>query len=139
MRAIMNRFPGARTVFTVGLVLCLGLVPAAGEQTLAPSRPNIVLMFPDTFAYPLDGSVGRNTVMMGRGAQVESSRAQWVGQTLVIKTTLEITERGVAKPFAAELTRTLRLESPTMLVVEVTRAGVLGGPPSTTRSVYRKG
>jgi len=31
------------------------------------------------------------------------------------------------------------LESPATMVVEVTRAGVLGGPASTTRSVYRKG
>ena len=37
---------------------------------------------PLTFTYPLDGSVGRNTVMMGRGEQIESSRAQWDGQTL---------------------------------------------------------
>jgi hypothetical protein len=36
---------------------------------------------PLTFTYPLDGSVGRNTVMMGRGEQIESSRAQWSGQT----------------------------------------------------------
>ena len=34
---------------------------------------------PLTLTYPLDGSVGRNTVMMGRGEQVESSRAQWNG------------------------------------------------------------
>ena len=30
---------------------------------------------PLTFTYPLDGSVGRNTVNMGRGEQLESSRA----------------------------------------------------------------
>jgi hypothetical protein len=94
---------------------------------------------PLTFTYPLDGSVGRNTVMMGRGEQIESSRSQWNGQTLVIKTTFDIADRGAGKPFTAELTRKLWLESPTALVVEVTRAGVLGGPASTTRSVYRKG
>jgi hypothetical protein len=94
---------------------------------------------PLTLKYPLDGSVGRNTMVMGRGEQVESSRAQWNGQTLVITTTFHIADRGAAKPFTAELTRKLSLESPTTLVVEVTRAGVLGGPASTTRSVYRKG
>ena len=94
---------------------------------------------PLTFTYPLDGSVGRNTVMMGRGEQIESSRAQWNGQTLIIITTFHIVDGGAGKPFTAELTRTLRLESPTTLVVEVARAGVLGGPASTTRSVYRKG
>ena len=94
---------------------------------------------PLTFTYPLDGSVGRNTVSMGRGEQVESSRAQWNGQALTIVTTRQIADRGAGKPFTAELTRKLRLESLTTLVVEVTRGGVLGGPASTTRSVYRKG
>ncbi len=93
---------------------------------------------PLTFTYPLDGSVGRNTVMMGRGEQIESSRTQWNGQTLIIVTTSHITDRGAGQPFTAELTRKLWLESPTTLVVEVTRAGVLGGPASTTRSAYRK-
>ena len=94
---------------------------------------------PLTFKYPLDGSVGRNAVMMGRGEQIESSRAQWSGQTLIIVTTFDVADRGVGKPLTAEITRKLWLESPTTLVVEVTRAGVLGGPASTTRSVYRKG
>ena len=94
---------------------------------------------PLTFTYALDGSEGRNTVMMGRGEQIESSRARWDGQTLIIITTFHVADRGAGKPFTAELTRKLWLESPTTLVVEVTRAGVLGGPASTTRSVYRKG
>jgi hypothetical protein len=94
---------------------------------------------PLTLTYPLDGTVGRNTVMMGRGEQIESSRTRWNGQTLVIITTFQIADRGAGKPFTAELTRTLQLESPTTLIVEATRAGVLGGPASTTRSVYRKG
>jgi hypothetical protein len=94
---------------------------------------------PLKFTYPLDGSEGRNTVMLGRGEQTESSRAQWNGQTLIITTTFDVVDRAAGKPFTAELTRKLWLESPTMLIVEVTRAGVLGGPASTTRSVYRKG
>lgn len=77
--------------------------------------------------------------MMGRGEQTESSRAQWHGQTLTIVTTFRIADRGAGTPSTAELTRTLRLESPTTMVVEVTRAGMLGGPASTTGSVYRKG
>lgn len=93
---------------------------------------------PLKFTYPLDGSEGRNTVTMGRGEQVESSRARWDGQTLVIVTTLHVADRDVSKPFTAELTRKLWLESPTTMIVEVNRAGALGGPPSTTRSVYRK-
>jgi hypothetical protein len=93
---------------------------------------------PLRFTYPLDGSVGRSTVNMGRGEQTESSRAQWDGQTLIIVTTFDVADRAAGKPFTAELTRKLWLESPTTLVVEVTRAGVLGGPASTTRSVYRR-
>jgi hypothetical protein len=77
-------------------------------------------------------------MMMGRGEQIETSRAQWNGQTLIIVTTFQVTDRDAGKSFTAELTRKLWLESPTTLVVEVTRAGVLGGPASTTRSVYRK-
>jgi hypothetical protein len=94
---------------------------------------------PLTLRYPLDGSVGGNTVMMGRGEQIESSRAQWNGQTLIIITTFHVADRGAGKVFTTELTRKLWLESPTTLVVEATRAGVLGGPASATRSVYRKG
>jgi hypothetical protein len=94
---------------------------------------------PMTFTYPLDGSEGRNAVMMGRGEQIESSRAQWNGQTLIVITTYHVADRGAGKPFTTELTRKLWLESPTTLVVEVTRAGVLNGPASTTRSIYRKG
>lgn len=93
---------------------------------------------PLRFTYPLDGSEGRNVVMMGRGEQIESSRARWNGPTLIITTTYQVADRAAAKPFTAELTRQLSLESPTTLVVQVTRAGVLGGPPSTTRSIYRK-
>ena len=94
---------------------------------------------PVTLTYPLDGSAGRNSVMMGRGEQIESSRAQWNGQTLIITTTVSVADRGAGRPFTAELIRKLSLESPTTLVVEVTRAGVLGGPASSTRSIYRKG
>src|SRR5262245_21359625 len=93
---------------------------------------------PLTFTYPLDGSEGRNTLMMGRGEQVERSRAQWNGQRLVITTAVQVDDRSAGKPFVAELTRTLWLESPSTLIVEVIRAGVLGGPASTTRSLYRK-
>jgi len=93
---------------------------------------------PLTFTYPLDGSEGRNTVMMGRGEQIERSRAQWNEGTLVITTMVDVNDRSAGKPFTAELTRRIWLESPTTLIVEVTRGGVLGGPASTTRSVYRK-
>jgi len=93
---------------------------------------------PLKFTYSLDGSDSRNTVMMGRGEQVESSRAHWDAQILSIITSVHVADRSAGAPFTAELTRKLWLESPATLVVEVTRAGVLGGPASTTRSTYRK-
>jgi hypothetical protein len=93
---------------------------------------------PLKFTFPLDGSEGRNAVMMGRGEQIESSRAKWDGQTLTIVTTHQVADRDAGKSLTNEVTRKLWLESPTTLVVEVTRAGVLGGPATKTRSTYRR-
>ena len=93
---------------------------------------------PLKFTFPLDGSEGRTLIMMGRGEQVESSRARWDGQALIIVTTFRVDDRAAGPPFTIELTRKLSLESPSTLIVDVTRAGALGGPASTTRSVYRK-
>ena len=42
------------------------------------------------------------------------------------------------KPFTTEVTTRVSLRSPTELLVESTRAGVLGGQPTTGRTVYRK-
>ena len=94
---------------------------------------------PLTFTYPLDGSEGRNSVMMGRGEQIESSKAVWSGSSLIITTTSRVDDRHAGKPFTVEVARKLSLESPTTLIVEVTRSGVLGGAPTPTRSVYKKG
>jgi len=93
---------------------------------------------PLKFTYPLDGSEGRNTVSLGRGEQVETSRARWDGQALVIVTTFHVTDPAAGQPFTVDVTRRLTVESPTTLTVEVTRAGALGGPSTTTRAVYRK-
>ena len=93
---------------------------------------------PLRFAYPLDGSETKNTVMMGQGMQVQTSRSQWEGDKLVITTTHTFTNPETRKPEIVELRRALSLESPTSLVVEVTRAGVLGGSATTTKTVYRK-
>src|SRR5688572_1860695 len=76
---------------------------------------------PLKFLYALDGSETKNTVMMGRGMQAQTSRTAWDGTRLKITTT-----------------QTLTLESPTQLVVDTVRAGVLGAPDTTTKTVYRK-
>jgi arylsulfatase len=93
---------------------------------------------PLKFVYALDGSETRNTVMMGRGIEVQVSRAVWDGPALVITTTHTLTDPVSGKPLTVDVKRRLTLESPTSLVVEVTRDGVLGGKPSTTRTIYRK-
>jgi hypothetical protein len=93
---------------------------------------------PLKFVYALDGSETRNSVMMGRGIQRQASRAAWEGDRLKITTTHMFPDPATGKPAAAEVVQILSLESPTQLVVETTRAGVLGGPTTTTRTVYRK-
>lgn len=93
---------------------------------------------PLRFTYALDGSETRNTVMMGRGMQVQTSRTAWDDGRLKITTTHTLSDPASGKPVTAEVAQTLSLESPTLLVVETTRTGVLGGPTTTTRTVYRK-
>lgn len=93
---------------------------------------------PLKFTYALDGSESRNAVMMGRGTQAERSTCAWDDQTLVITTTHPFTNPETGKAESIDVVRRLSLESPDSLVVETTRAGVLGGPPSTARVVYRR-
>jgi hypothetical protein len=93
---------------------------------------------PLKFTYALDGSETRNTVMMGQGVQLQRSTTAWNGGALVITTVHSFTDPASGKPLTVEVKQTLSLESPTALVVATTRGGVLGGPPSTTRTVYRK-
>ena len=93
---------------------------------------------PMRFVYPLDGSETKNTVMLGQGMQVQSSRAAWDGDKLAITTRHTFTNPETRKPETAEVKHVLSLESPTSLVVEVTRSGVLGGSATTTKTVYRK-
>jgi len=92
---------------------------------------------PLKFVYALDGSETRNSVMMGRGIQVQTSRTAWDGDKLIITTTHAFANPETGRPMTSEVKHTLSLESGT-LIVEVTRKGVLGGPPSTTRTAYRK-
>ena len=87
-------------------------------------------------AYRLDGSESRNTVNVGRGPQDQVSRARWEGERLIITTVHRFTVSG--KEMTSETTRVLWLEAPASLVIETTYAGVMGGPSSTARSVYKK-
>jgi hypothetical protein len=93
---------------------------------------------PLRFVYALDGSETKNTVMMGHGMQAQTSKTKWDGAKLAITTRHSFVDVATGKPATTEMTQTLSVESATSLVVEVTRAGVAGGVPSTTRTVYRK-
>ncbi len=96
------------------------------------------------FRYSLDGSKTTNTVLMGRGMQEHRSTAAWQGDSLIITTTYSFANPEDGRTVTSELRQTLRLQrgrrltSPPSLVVETTRSGILGGPPSTTRTVYTK-
>jgi len=92
---------------------------------------------PLRFAYALDGSETKNTVMMGHGMQTQASKTAWDGEKLVI-TTQHAFRDPAGKPATQQVTQTLSRESPTSLIVETTRAGVLGGPPTTTKTAYRR-
>jgi hypothetical protein len=91
---------------------------------------------PLRFAYALDGSDTTSVVTMGRGEQRQTSTTAWDGGTLVITTVYPFTNPG--ETLTGEIVRRLSLESPTSLVVEATRPGVMGGPSSTTRTTYRR-
>jgi hypothetical protein len=74
---------------------------------------------------------------MGRGVQEQVSTTSWKGKQFVIKTT----HRDVNAPdreVTSETVQVLSLETPTSLVVETTRSGVMGGRSSTTRAVYAR-
>ena len=93
---------------------------------------------PLRFVYALDGSETKNSVMMGRGIQVQVSKVSWQGDKLVITTIHSFENPANGQPMKMEVKQMLSLESATSLIVETTRSGVLGGPPSTTKTVYGK-
>jgi hypothetical protein len=104
---------------------------------------------PTKLVYQLDGSESRNAVNVGRGPQEQLSRAAWDGPRLIITTRHRfssspsgVTPGSQAKTSGQEMTsdtkHVLWLESPASLVIETTRSGVMGGPASTARSVYKK-
>jgi hypothetical protein len=92
---------------------------------------------PLRFIYALDGSETKNSVMMGRGVQVQTSKTAWDGNKLVI-VTMHSFQAETGEPVKIEVKQTLSLVSPTSMLVETARSGVLGGPPSMTKTVYKK-
>jgi len=98
------------------------------------------------FRFALDGSESRNTVLMGRGIQVQVSTAVWEGDHLVITTVFTEPHAIEGQPITSRVKQTLSLQPPSpgraawppSLVVETIRHGVLGGPSSKTRTVYTR-
>ncbi|MBK5257662.1 MAG: hypothetical protein JJE39_16685 [Vicinamibacteria bacterium] len=93
---------------------------------------------PFSFKYLLNGAVSRNTVNMGRGPQEQVSTAAWAGASLVITTTHSFINAENSQPMASETKQALSLKSPTLLEIETTRSGVMGGKASTTKTFYQK-
>lgn len=98
---------------------------------------------PLKYRYALDGSSHVNRILMGYGIQEFPSRASWVGDKLVISTTYQLLDPQTGRNVSTRTTQTLSLRSsplvlPPSLVVEWTIEGVLGGPSSTTRTVYTR-
>jgi len=93
---------------------------------------------PLRFSYRLDGAESRNTVNLGRGPQLQVSRALWQGDRLVITTRHEFVNPTNGQPMASETRQTLWLEAADKLVIETFRRGVLGGRSSTTRTSYKR-
>lgn len=94
---------------------------------------------PLKFVFALDGSETVNTILMGRGVQQEKARVAWENNALLVTTRQTFPNLVKGQNVTVEVKRRLSLESPTSLVVETTREGVLGGPTTSTRTVYTKG
>ncbi|MGE0362510.1 MAG: hypothetical protein AB7H93_06235 [Vicinamibacterales bacterium] len=90
------------------------------------------------FVYALDGRETRRTLMLGRGPQVQESRAAWDGVTLRLATAHHAVDPASGRTFAIEVVQRLTLESPATLVVETTRGAPPGGVATTTRTTYAK-
>lgn len=106
---------------------------------------------PTKLIYRLDGSESRNSINMGRGPQEQVSKVLWDGNRLVITTvqtfavasSRDSTRSGKTPSsgktaMTSETRHVLWLESPGVLAIETTHGGVLGGQPSTTKTLYKK-
>ena len=100
--------------------------------TQAAGRLRVEYMFfargdmqpPLKFVYALDGTETKNSVMLGRGIQVQTSKTAWEGAKLVITTTHSFENPANGQPLKSEVKQTLTLASPTSLIVKTTRSGI---------------
>lgn len=82
--------------------------------------------------YNLDGSDSKNTLTMGGNSVEQTSKAKWEGDKLVVTTTMNFNGNNVESSMA------MWLDASGQLVVESTGAGRGGGPPTTTKMMYKK-
>jgi hypothetical protein len=142
--------PGAPTVATVGdASFRRGDMESGWSSTItvAQTPDSLIVSYvffvaydlqpPVRLAYALNGSESRNTVMIGHKSEERRSRLAFDGAKVTI-TTLHPAPPEVTKGAAVEVRQVLTLESPASLVIETTRAGVMGGSSSTIRTVYSK-
>ena len=97
------------------------------------------------FRYALDGTETVNGFWMGRGVQEQVSRVEWEGDNLVITTVHGFVNPEDGRTETQEVRQVLTLRWSTRspayepsLVLETTASGVLGGPPTSVRTVYTK-
>jgi len=97
------------------------------------------------YRFALDGSEIENAVTLGRTGPAPKSTAEWVGGRFVITTRYEFQDPESHRWLTSEVIHTMWLQPASRtpwepsLVVETVRGGALGGPPSTTRTVYLRG
>lgn len=97
------------------------------------------------YRFALDGSETKNPVTMGRTGPAPTSTTAWNENRLVITTLYPFQNPENGRWLTNKVTQTLWLQPATRtpweptLVVETTRGGALGGPPSTNRTVYSRG
>jgi hypothetical protein len=93
---------------------------------------------PLRLTFAIGGAASNNTMMLGHGASTLRSTVTWTGDTLVITTLYPGPPGADNRPTSAEVRQSLHLEAPAVLVIETTRAGILGAPSTRSRTTYAK-
>lgn len=114
-------------------------------DTMIVERPFFApgdLQPPLRFRYALSGAASENDVMMGRGAQRQTSTAAWDNEQLVITTTFDDPVADDGRGVTSRVRYTLSYQPAAreahapLLVIETWREGVMGGSASRVRTVY---
>lgn len=96
------------------------------------------LQAPLHYEFALDGSEVMNDITIGPDATRLHTRAMWHGDTLLITTRQPVPRDVAPAGVMAEVRRALVLESPDLLLIVTTRAGVAGAPANVVRTTYAR-